>query len=417
VPLLFPLTIALAVLRHRLWDIDILVNRSLVYGALTALVVLSYVVLVGGLGQLLRSNSTWIAVLTTGAVALAISPLRDWLQKRVNRLLYGEQDDPVQLLARLGARLEATAQADELLPTLVQTAASVLKLPFVAVQLSGADGPVATHGTLTGSAETWPLLYQGEVIGQLQVAPRAAGETFTPHERRLLAAIAQQAGAAAHAVRLTADLRQSRQRIVIAREEERRRLRRDLHDGLGPQLATLTVQIDAARNALAYGGPGRHESADGLLEAMRAGTQAAIAEVRRVVHDLRPPSLDQLGLVESLRHYANTNQHNGLVLTIESPAVLPPLPAAVEVAAYRIAVEALTNVSRHAQATVGTVRLALAGAALRLEISDNGRGFSAETPPGVGLASMRERAAELGGTFTVQSGSGTVVAATLPLTP
>jgi signal transduction histidine kinase len=227
----------------------------------------------------------------------------------------------------------------------------------------------------------------------------------------LLASIAQQAGAAAQAVHLTANLRQSRQRIVVAREEERRRLRRDLHDGLGPQLATLALQIDAARNLIGQ----NPESAESLLRDLKRGTQDAIAEIRRVVHDLRPPALDQLGLVESLRHFAATMQTEALSITVTAPDKLPPLPAAVEVAAYRIAVEALTNVARHADAASCHVALALADGVLRLTVRDNGTGFSAESQPGVGWLSMRERAAELGGTLSIDTADGVTVEATLPL--
>lgn len=408
---LVPLTIAFSVLRYRLWEVDSWLNRTLVYGALTAVVILIYVLLVGGLGQLLRGDNLFLAVITTGLVALAINPLRNWLQKQVNRLLYGEQEDPLHLLAQLGAQLEATAEVDALLPTLVQTTATALKLPYVAVQLDDADAPLAAYGTPNGATELWPLLYQGVTIGRLQVAHRSPNETFSPREQRLLETIAHQAGAAAHAMQLSADLRQSRQRIVVAREEERRRLRRDLHDGLGPQLATLTLQIDAARNLIDRD----PVSAESLLLDLKTGTQNAIAEIRRVVHDLRPSALDQLGLVGSLRQFAATMQTDTLTITVDAPETLPPLPAAVEVAAYRIAVEALTNISRHAHATVCTVQLRVQAGSLWLAIGDNGVGFSAETQPGVGLTSMRERSAELGGTLTIDTAHGVTITAMLPL--
>ena len=398
-------------LRYRLWDVDPILNRTLVYGSLTAIVLALYVLLVGGLGQLLRGDSVWLAVLTTGAVALAINPLRHWLQKQVNRLFYGDQEDPVQLLSRLGAQLEATVDADALLPTLVRTTATALKLPYVAVQLTDADAPLAAFGTAGGAVETWPLLYQGAVIGRFHAARRAPNEPLTPRERRLLATIAQQAGAAAHAVQLTDDLRESRRLIVVAREEERRRLRRDLHDGLGPQLATLALQIDAARNLIARD----PAAAADLLVDLKIGAQDAIGAVRRVVHDLRPPALDQLGLVEALRQHAAGMQHGALTVSVDAPETLPHLPAAVEVAAYCIAVEALTNVARHARATRCMVRLRLTGTALALQVADDGVGLAAAPPPGVGLASMRERASELGGTLAVHNGGGVTIVAVLPL--
>ena len=257
-----------------------------------------------------------------------------------------------------------------------------------------------------------PLVYQAETVGQLLVAPRAPGESFTSAERRLLEEIAVQAGVAAHAVRLTADLQRSRERLVTTREEERRRLRRDLHDGLGPQLASLTLTLAAARELL------RHDvnAADRLLQELAIHTQAAIADIRRVVYALRPPALDDLGLVLAVREQVAHYRQAGLQITIDAPEQLPPLPAAVEVAAYRIIQEALTNVVRHAQAQTCAVRLML-GDALDVEICDDGVGLPPGGRAGVGLTSMRERTAELGGTCQIESvpGGGTCIRAGLPL--
>jgi signal transduction histidine kinase len=214
-------------------------------------------------------------------------------------------------------------------------------------------------------------------------------------------------------VRLTADLQRSRERLVTAREEERRRLRRDLHDGLGPALASLTLKLDAARNLLA-----RDPAATGaLLLELKTQTQTAIADIRRLVYDLRPPALDELGLISAIReHAARDVSATGLHVSVEAPDHLPPLPAAVEVAAYRIALEAMTNVVRHAHARQCVIRLSLADA-LQLEIMDDGLGLAAGRPAGVGLHSMRERAAELGGTCVIGPGpgGGTRVVARLPL--
>jgi signal transduction histidine kinase len=221
-----------------------------------------------------------------------------------------------------------------------------------------------------------------------------------------------QAGVAAHAVRLTADLQRSRERLITAREEERRRLRRDLHDGLGPQLASLTLTIAAARELLRHDADGT----DRLLQELAIHTQAAIADVRRVIYDLRPPALDDLGLVLALREQAARYSQAGLQITIDAPEQLPSLPAAAEVAAYRIVQEALTNVVRHANARTCIVRLALCDA-LNIEIKDDGVGLPSGNRAGVGLTSMRERTAELGGTYQIESlpGEGTCIHARLPL--
>jgi signal transduction histidine kinase len=267
-----------------------------------------------------------------------------------------------------------------------------------------------------------PLVYQHEPIGELILAPRAPGEAFTPADRRLLEDLARQAAAAAHAVRLTldlqrltTDLQRAREHLVSAREEERRRLRRDLHDGLGPALAAQTLKVGSAR-ALLTRDP---SSADALLAGLEADIAAALADIRRLVYNLRPPTLDELGLLGAIRQHAaqyGGNGASGLQIAVEAPEALLPLPAAVEVAAYRIVQEALTNVVRHAQARTCRIRLTLDDG-LGLEIADDGVGLPTMRHAGVGLTAMRERAAELGGTceITPAPGGGTHVCARLPL--
>jgi len=398
--LLIPHSIGFAILRYRLWDIDLIVNRTLVYGVLTVCVVGLYVLVIGYLGALVRTGSNLaISLVATGIVAVLFAPLRERLQRGVNRLMYGERDDPYGVLSRLGQRLRGTRAPETVLPTIVETVAGALKLPYAAVALKHDDGfeTVAEYGCpTTGEPLVLPLSYGTETIGQLILTPRAPGEPFGPTDKRLLDDLARHAEAAAYAVRLTADLQRSRERLVNAREEERRRLRRDLHDGLGPQLATLTLKLDAARNLLASQ-PG---ATDTLLAELKAQTQAAISDIRRLVYDLRPPALDELGLVPVIREQATNYSQNGLNVSVEAPEHLPPLPAAAEVAAYRIAQEALTNVSRHARARTCRIRLSVSDE-LQLEIADDGIGLPEDRHAGVGLSSMHERAAELGGTCEV----------------
>jgi len=433
-----PLAIGIAMLRYRLWDIDLIINRTLVYGALTLSVIGLYVLVVVGLGSLIQvQGNVLLSLLATGLIAVLFQPLRLRLQRGVNRLMYGERDDPYAVLTRLGSRLEATLVPEKVLPTIVETVAQALKLPYVAIALlpeqrtvtgtagamavAGTEAPdiVASYGAPTADPMQVPLMYQAETIGYLLLAARA-GDMFGKADERLLTDLARQAGVAVYAVRLTThlqhlteSLQESRERLVTTREEERRRLRRDLHDGLGPALASLTFKVDAARNLLVQDS----ERAERLLAEVRQQAQEAISDIRRLVYNLRPPALDEFGLLSALREQAAHYQHQGLEVAFDAPQSLPPLPAAVEVAAYRIAQEALTNVARHAQAQHCLLRLALDTEAVQLTISDDGQGIPGGHRIGVGLHAMHERASELGGSCTITPGpsGGTTIQVRLPL--
>lgn len=422
-PFFLPLTFGFAMLHSRLWDIDIIINRTLVYGLLTLSAVSVYVLVVSSLGTLLRSSGGFLpSVLATSLVAVLFHPLHARLQRIVNRLMYGERDDPYAVLTRLGHRLEATLAPESVLPTIVETIAQALKLPYAAIALKQRDTFItaASYGLLQDDLLVLPLVYRSQPVGQLLLAPRAQGEAFIAADRRLLEAIASQAGVVAHAVHLTADLQHSRERLVTAREEERRRLRRDLHDGLGATLAALHLQAGAIRTLM------RRDlvAADAELLDFQAEIRSAIADIRRLVYALRPPTLDELGLVGAIRQYAAQYDLKGasneseeyLSVAVEAPVYMPTLPAAVEVAAYRIVQEALTNVARHAHARTCVVRLAIADT-FELSISDDGVGFPVSSCTGVGLLSMRERAEEPGGSCLVESapGLGTRIVAHLPL--
>ncbi|HEV8354703.1 MAG TPA: histidine kinase [bacterium] len=413
--LLFPIALAVAILQYRLFDIDVITNRALVYGALTASIVGIYVAIVGYIGALfeVRGNPV-LSLAAAAAVALLAQPLRERLQRAVNRWMYGERDDPYTVLSALSRRLEAVVAPEAVLPAIVETVAQTLKLPYAAVALRrGASmDTVAACGLPRGTPVVMPLAYQGLSIGEVVLSPRGAGEPFAPAEQRLLEDIAKQIGAAAHAVLLTEDLQRSRERLVTTREEERRRLRRDLHDGLGPALAGITLKLDAARNLLAQ----HPQQADAMLADLKVQMQAAIADIRRLVYELRPPALDELGLIPALREQIGSLQANGLRISMAAPDRLPPLPAAIEVAAYRITQEALTNVVRHARARECRVSISIDDA-VQVEVVDDGVGVSKDNRAGVGLTSMRERAAELGGTYRIEpaAGGGTRIVARLPL--
>lgn len=394
---ILPVTLTISITRYRLWNIDLVINRTLVYGVLTLMTMALYILAVGGLGNLLHiGNNTFIAFLSTGLIAIVFQPLRQRLQSWVNRWMYGDRDDPVSVLSKLGEQLKHTGSPENTLSSITETVATTLKIPYVAIEL-GISGEIATsYGVPKPDPVRFPMFHQDQVIGNLLVAPRAEGEAFNDSDQQLLENIAQQAGSAAHAAKLTADLRLSRQKLVTTREEERRRIRRDLHDGLGPTLASLTLQLDAARNLL-HSDP---EKAEQMLVELKKQNQGTIQEVRNLVHELRPPALDEMGLIGALRSFVE-QYHSSPQVELDVVESLPPLPAALEVAAYRIALEAINNVLRHADATLATVSIRLKESSLFLEVRDDGIGMSPNAKPGIGLLSMRERAEELGGRFTV----------------
>lgn len=416
------IVVGLAILRYRLYDIDLVIHRSVLYAALIAVIAALYLVLVNLLNAAAGpfdagGSSPWVAsIIVAAGVALAAHPLRLWLEGQVNRRLYGERDNPGAVLARLGARLEAAVAPAELLGEVTRTVTDLLRVPHAAVALRTPDGlaVVAETGTPGPEQVGVPMVYQHEPIGELRVTPRSPGEGFSRADGVVLEGIAGQTAVAAYALRVTGDLRLARERLVTAREEERRRLRRDLHDGLGAQLAALTMQANGARRLLRTD-PDR---ADAELAHLQGELRAAIGDIRRLVHGLRPPALDEFGLVAALRSrlVAFESGESGVVTSLDATGDDRTLPAATEVAVYRIVEEALTNIGRHADARAVRVTLAI-GEDVRLAIEDDGRGIPARYAPGVGVHSMRERTEELGGTFTIGPAAprGTRVVVTIPL--
>jgi signal transduction histidine kinase len=415
--LVVPLAFGLAILRARLYAIDGIVGRTLVYGALTALLAAIYALAAGSIASLVGGgDSTLASLLAAGCVAALFAPLHRLLQRGANRMLYGQRDEPYAVIARLGHQLAGTLEPAAVLPTIVQTVRQALRLPYAAIMVDqgGRCVAAASSGGPVPGALRLPLRFQGEAIGELLLGPRAPDEGWSAADRRLLADLAEQAGAAVHALRLTLELQQARTEAISAREEERRRLRRDLHDGLGPTLASLSMQIDTAR-ALMRDDP---EASGELLTEVQGQLKETLGSVRQLVYALRPPALDQFGLAPAIGELvARQAGADGLAVNVEAPQALPPLPAAVEVAAYYIAAEALTNVRRHARAARCTISI-WHDDGLRLQVSDDGAGLPEGYQAGVGLQSMRERAAELGGECSVRSSPrGTIVSAWLPLGP
>jgi signal transduction histidine kinase len=414
---LVPVALAVALLRRRLWGLDIVVNRALVYGGVTAVLLLLYVGVATGLGRSVGApGNAGGSLLAAALVALAFAPLRDRIQRGVNRLLYGLRDEPYRVLSDLGQRLEATIAPHAVLHTIVDTVATALKSPYVAIAVQRGDDVevAAATGTQVDDAVRLPLMHRHEPVGELRVAPRSRDETFNPADRALLDDLARQAAAAVHAVELTEQLVSSRERLVTAREEERRRLRRDLHDGLGPALASMTLQAETACELI-----GRDPAtATNILADLVSQLQASTADIRQLVYDLRPPALDDLGMADALRTFLARAGSGGLELNLHLPDPMPPLSAAAEVAIYRIVQEAVANVLRHADASSCDVTFSAEDGVVVVDVVDDGVGIARTIAEGVGLRSMRERTAELGGTCSVTGapGRGTRVRVSLPRT-
>lgn len=514
---LIPIAIAVAIVRHQLLDIRLVVSRALTWALLSLVAIGIYAALVALLDSLIASQVGRSAAVTV-FVALIIAPVLPRLQQLVDRALYGDRNDPARVASRVGSQLSSG------LPGVVAAIRSALRLPYVALQVNGttiaADGtlptPATTHvhpagtradgagaggavsgvgaagartgedGTATagaggrdvgtanagaaGAHETdaeeggaatacagardagatdagaagagaagagqggaatacaggrdagaadageggvggvregvfvVPLVYGGEVVGALEVGVRSGESVLSAADRSVLGLVAVPLAVAVHATRLSAELQASREKLVSAREEERRRLRRDLHDGLGPTLTGVAFSADAAANLIttdtSQALPAGAARAVELLARLRADTRTAIADVRQLVEDLRPPALDELGLVGALRQRVDqlSFRADGAAVRVEVAADgLPGLPAALEVAAYRIATEALTNVVRHSSATSAVLTLRCEND-LEIEVTDDGPP-TGPWHPGVGLQAMHERAAELGGTF------------------
>jgi signal transduction histidine kinase len=362
----------------------------------------------------------WLDVIALILVAITFMPVYRWLRSRVNDLVYAQHDNPYTLIARVNAQLQAMTQPQQTLPALVETIARELYLPHVAIEIDQVARPffagqTIAHGRPPVRAEVnrLPIRYLDQPLGALLVSSRSAGLALSESDWALLGDVAQQLGIALRAMQLTADLQASREQLVVAREEERRRIRNDLHDGLAPTLSSLQLQLGAMRNLIER----NPEQAGIIADDLRVDLQNATAEVRRLVYNLRPPALDELGLINAIRLQAQKVGQGSDLSVVVNADELPALPAAVEVAAMRIVYEAMENVARHAGAQHCVVTLQLGEDALSLEISDDGRGMPHDATPGVGLRSMRERAAELGGelTFAPALNGGAVVRARLPV--
>jgi len=413
VALLPAVAMTVAVVDPELVPIDDLVGRTVLYGVLTLLVVgvdLGVLALLTSvLGGSLEQRQVVLVVLLLTAVLYG--PLRQQISRLVRRVMFGRRADPYDAIAGLASTLETADDGAEQLSAVTRSVAAAFGVRFVGVELDqpGGEHLVASYGERPAETRTLPITYRDVPIGRLVLPARGLRSPLSRRDEELLGDLVRQAATAARASRMADELQLGRERMVLAREEERLRIRRDLHDGLGPALSGVVFRLESAR-LLVDRDP---ETAKGHLLGTSADVREVVADVRRLVHDLRPPALDDRGLVGALGQLA---EQQPFETTIEADGV-SVLPAAVEVAAYRIAAEALTNATRHADAGACAVRLVAGEGELLVEVSDDGRGIDRDRQAGVGLLSMRERAEELGGRseVTCPTSGGTVVRAWLPM--
>ncbi len=403
VVLLVPAGIAVAALRYRLYDLDVLVNRTLVAAVLVAGAAVVYVALVAWVGALAGRSGGVVPFVAAFAVALVFHPARIRVQRQVDRLFHGRRGDPYALLRDLDRTLRHAATPTRALASAAEVVREGLRLPGVAVQVPRPPAEEFWHheGQVGDDAVPLPLELHGEQVGRLLVTPRRSGEGLAQADLRVLQALGGPLASAAYALRVSGDLAESHRALLDAREDERRRLRRDLHDGLGPQLAGIAMGLDVVGSTLARG---RVDEAGEIARATTDLAREAVDDVRRLVRGLRPPALDELGLVAALE--AACGRPGGVSVEITTSGQLGGLPAAVEVATYRIVVEAVTNAIRHGGCSRVEVTLDSNAERLLLVVCDDGRGLPDPVLPGVGLTSMRERAEELGGWCRVVPGRG-----------
>ncbi len=412
----FPVMICIALAKDNPWRTDPLVRRILLYTSLTVSVLLIYISIVGFLGWIFNQQFGFLSsFLATGVVAILFHPIQLALRQRINYMLYGRRDDPYTVLKELSLGMEDAVDTQTTLDNFCESTANVLKLPFMGIWLDEVGNrPIASFGKQANSdIINFPLSYESETLGLLRVSRRVAGEVFTQSELILLKTIAQHVSIICHNYLLAEALQNSREQIVRGREEERKRIRRDLHDGLGPTLASTALQLETARK-LIYTKP---EQGDTILKNLENKMSQTLTDVRTLVHDLYPSLIDQFGLVEALRQELESFESEALKVTFSVTGEIDDLGAATEVAVYRIVKEAVHNVHKHAQATRCEVNIDCSGEKLKVIIQDNGVGLKITETTGIGLQSICERTEELGGSFQIvdRASHGLKLSVQLPL--
>ncbi|HWS38056.1 MAG TPA: histidine kinase [Actinoplanes sp.] len=396
-----PVATVVGVVRHHLYDIDLLVHRSVSYGLFTCLAIAGYTAVVAVAARSLPGAAPVLAAVAV----VTLLPLRQRIDTLLSRTLYGLSADPYRLAGALSRRIGQARTPDEVLRAAVEVIGAGFRAPYVAIHLDDRSQARST----TGRRRDWPvstvaLVHRGVPAGRLVVQPRGPDEPWNRRERALLDHLAGQLAASAASVRLAHEIQAVRERLVQAREEEVLRLRHDLHDGVGPALSGARMLVSAG---LADGRADLQQIGDCLTDAAE--------EIRRLLNGLHPPAL-QRGLAAALSLLVRRHEIGGPVIELSVAGDLAGVPAAVEVAVFRLVDEGLLNVVRHASASHARVEVRRVGAVVRIVLDDDGVGGATSTPTGVGLESMRRRCEDLGGTFRlVGLHPGTRLSASIPL--
>jgi signal transduction histidine kinase len=431
--------VGIAVLKHRLYDIDIVINKTVVFGTLGAFITAVYVAIVVGVGAVIGSGNKpnlGLSILATAIVAVAFQPVRERVQHFANRLVYGNRATPYEVLAEFSGKVAETYATEDVLPRMARTVAEGTGAAHAEVWLrsgtelrpagSWPEGGAAdsrSHIALDGQLPDFEgvdhaiaVRHQGELLGALTVT-KPAGEPLTPAEEGLLSDLASQAGLVLRNVGLSSELlarldelKASRQRLVAAQDETRRRLERDLHDGAQRQLVTMKSRLALAKSAA------RRDPAETkeLLATVKEEAGEALEALRDLARGIYPPLLADQGLVVALEAQARKAP---VPVEVHCENVAR-YPQAIEAAVYFCCLEALQNVAKHAQATEITIELSASGGALGFSIVDNGVGFdSGVLTIGSGLQNMTDRLEALDGSLQVISdaGMGTTVSGTVPV--
>ena len=434
---LVPIAIGIAIFRYHLYDIDVVINKTLVYGSLAVFITGVYVAIVVGLGSLAQRGarpSLALSIAATAVVAVAFQPVRAWVQRLANRLVYGRRATPYQVLADFAGRMAGAYAAEDLLPRMARILAEGTAATRADVWLKGGeqfhdgaawppDAPLLPPARATaadvpaypGADRILPVRYQGEVLGALSVAKRP-GEALTPTEDRLLTDLASQVGLvlknAGLRVQLLArleEIRASRLRLVAAQDSERRRIERNIHDGAQQQLVALAIKLSITESMIGTDTEGERE----LLAELRGDAAGAVEDLRDLARGIYPPLLAGEGLVAALEAQAR----KAAVPTSVTADGVGRYPQDVEAAVYFCVLEALQNVAKYADATRAEVKLTGSGHGLRFEVTDDGAGFDPRSRGyGTGLQGMADRLHAHGGSLDVRSapGAGTAIAGRLP---